>query len=98
MNVDLYTVCSSAVVETRRCYLYLSSWSHGFLANTPLIVYAWVEFSYLRHTEQFDVADDELRDKLSAKEHCSMLRIQKVAILFLKRILTTISACRKTPR
>ena len=69
-------VIRSAVVETRR-YLYLSSWSHGFLANTPLIVYAWVEFSYLRHTEQFDVADDELRDKLSAKEHCSILRIPK---------------------
>ena len=79
MNVDWYY---TAVVETRR-YLYLSSWSHGFLANTPLIVYAWVEFSYLRHTEQFDVADDELRDKLSAKEHCSMLCIQKVAIIFL---------------
>ena len=65
MNVDLYTVCSSAVVETRRCYLYLSSWSHGFLANTPLIVYAWVEFSYLRHTEQFDVADDELQRQIT---------------------------------
>ena len=34
------------------------------MANIPSIVYAWVEFCYLRHTEQFDVADDELQRQI----------------------------------